>query len=250
MRRRDFVKAMLAASVSTPAMLGQQAAPPAPPPTSVAPSVPPPVPPPTAPGPVPWMHGLMEVKPLPMTGLVPDAVAQTNAYFFTDRQIATLRRLSEILLPPIQGYPGALDAGTPEFLDFLLGVSPVDRQQLYQSGLDRLDAEARQHFGLSFAAVEKEQADQLLRPWLRTWMTDHPPAEPFADFINIAHSDIRTATINSQAWSEAAANEAGHRDLNEGLYWYPIDPDIHRENAARECAASTPRIRLREKKHS
>lgn len=81
-------------------------------------------------------------------------------------------------------------------------------------------------------------------------MTDHPPAEPFADFINIAHSDIRTATINSQAWSEAAANEAGHRDLNEGLYWYPIDPDIHRENAARECAASTPRIRLREKKHS
>ncbi len=67
----------------------------------------------------------MEVKPLPMTPLVPDAVAQTNAYFFSDRQIATLRRLSEILLPPIKGYPGALDAGTPEFLDFLIGVSPA-----------------------------------------------------------------------------------------------------------------------------
>ena len=141
MRRRDFVKAMVAASVSAPAILGQQAPAPA---ALVAPSAPPPAPPPAAPGPVPWMHGLMEVKPLPMTALVPDAVAQTNAHFFTDRQMATLRRLSEILLPPIKGYPGALDVGTPEFLDFLIGASPVDRRQMYQSGLDRLDAEAKQ----------------------------------------------------------------------------------------------------------
>jgi len=188
----------------------------------------------------------MEMKPLPMTALVPDAVAQTNRHFFTDRQIATLQRLSEIMLPPIKGYPGALDAGTPEFLDFLIGISPPDRQQMYQSGLDRLDAEARQHFGLSFAALEKDQADQLLRPWLRTWMTDHPPTEPFADFINVAHTDIRTATINSQAWSEA-----GHREVNEGLYWFPIDPDIHRESTTRECAdrarRPSPRVHLQEK---
>lgn len=180
----------------------------------------------------------MEVKPLQMTPLVPDAVAQTHAYFFNDRQIATLRWLSEILLPPIKGFPGALDAGTPEFLDFLIGVSPPARQQMYKSGLDRLDAEAKQRFGLPFAAVDKEQADQLLRPWLRTWMTDHPPTEPYAEFINVAHSDIRTATINSQAWSEADSAE-GRRELNEGLFWFPIDPDIHRENGARESVAPT-----------
>lgn len=192
----------------------------------------------------------MEMKPLPMTALVPDAVAQTNTHFFTDRQIATLRRLSEIMLPPVKGYPGALDAGTPEFLDFLIGISPPDRQEIYRSGLDRLDAEARQHFGLSFAAVEKDQADQLLRPWLRTWMTDHPPTEPFADFINVAHSDIRTATINSQAWDDAA-REAGRQEVNEGLYWFPIDPDIHRNSSKHECAAPprppSPRSRLQEK---
>ena len=180
----------------------------------------------------------MEVKPLQMTALVPDAVAQTQAHFFNDRQIATLLWLSEFLLPPIKGFPGALDAGTPEFLDFLIGVSPPARQQMYKSGLDRLDAEARQRFGLPFAAVDKEQADQLLRPWLRTWMTDHPPTEPYAEFINVAHSDIRTATINSQAWSEADSAE-GRRELNEGLFWFPIDPDIHRENGARESVAPT-----------
>jgi len=177
------------------------------------------------------MRGLLEVKPLPMASIVPDAVAHTNTHFFDEEQLATLRRLSEILLPPLNGYPGAKEAGTPEFIDFLIGVSPADRQQMYQSGLDRLNAEAKQHFGVAFAAVEKTQADQLLRPWLRTWMTDHPPTEPYAHFINIAHSDIRTATINSQAWSEAAI-AAGQQTPDVGLYWFPVDPDIHWEGPA------------------
>ena len=177
------------------------------------------------------MRGLRDVKPLPIASLVPDAVAQTNASFFSLQQLATLRRLCEILLPPLKGYPGATEAGAPEFLDFLIGVSPADRQQMYQSGLDRLDAEANQHFGVAFAKVKKTQADQLLQPWLKTWMTDHPPTEPYAHFINIAHSDIRTATINSQAWNKAA-NAAGQTNEGMGLFWYPIDPDIHRESSA------------------
>lgn len=233
MRRRDFVKAMVAASMTVKSMLGQQSAAP------VAPSTPPPVP--TAPGPVPWMRGLTEVKPLAMTPLVPDAVAQTNAHFFNDEQMATLRRLSEVLMPPLKGYPGAKDAGTPEFLDFLIGASPVDRQQMYQSGLDRLNSEAKQHFGASFANLQPAQADQLLRPWLKTWMTDHPPTEPYAHFINVAHSDIRTATINSQAWSEAAMT-AGQQEPNEGLYWFPVEPDIYRESNI-PTRASTQRKR-------
>src|SRR5580698_4710510 len=187
MQRRDFVKAIVAASMTARSMFGQQAAG-----TQVAPSTPPPTP--VAPGPVPWMRGLTEVKPLPMTPLVPDVVAQTNAHFFTTQQMATLRRLSEIMLPP-------------------------------------LNAEAKQRCGTAFADIQPAQADQLLHPWLRTWMSDHPPAEPFAQFINVAHGDIRTATINSQAWSEAAG-AAGDHDSDVGLYWFPIEPDMYRENAA------------------
>lgn len=223
MQRRDFVKAIVAASVTTTAALGQH-------PATLAPSAPPPAP--VAPGPLPWMKGLMEVKPLPMTPLVPDAVAQTDVRFFNDQQTATLRRLSEILLPAYKGYPSATQAGAPEFLDFLIGVSPPDRQQMYQSGLDRLESEAKQHFHVSFAAVEPAQADELLRPWLKTWMNDHPPTEPYAHFINVAHSDIRTATVNSQAWSNAA-KAAGQRTPDVGLYWYPVDPDIRRDNPTR-----------------
>ena len=231
MQRRDFFKGIMAASVAASAapsnLLAQQVA------TTAAP---PPATP--APGPVPWMRGLMEVKPLPISQLSADAVAQTNANFFTGIQLATLRRLSEILAPSSNGYPGAIEAGAPEFLDFLIGVSPSDRQQMYQSGLDRLEAEAKQHFSVSFAAVTADQADQLIRPWLRTWMNDHPPTDPYELFINLAHSDIRTATVNSQAWSDAA-HRAGAQTPNTDLYWYPVDPDLHHEGSTQTHSVAT-----------
>jgi hypothetical protein len=216
MQRRDFVKAIMAATVTAKTAMGQEAAP-----------VKPPTPATPAPGPVPWTRGLSTAKPLPMTLLVPDAVAETTTQYFNDQQMATLRHLSEILMPPSKGYPGAIEAGTPEFLDFLIGVSLADRQQVYKFGLDRLESDSKHKFGVSFATLQAGQADQLIRPWLRAWMYDHPPTEPYEHFINIAHSDIRTATINSQAWSEAA-NAKGLRTPETDLYWYPIDP-LHRD---------------------
>jgi hypothetical protein len=235
MRRRDFVKGILAASAAAKALAAQQAAPTAPAAAPAAQHLMPPAAP-VAPGPVPWMRGLMDAKPLEMSTLVPDAVAQTEAHFFNEQQTKTLRRLCEVLMPPLKGRPGALDTGAPEFLDFLIGVSPRDRKQMYLGGLDRLDAEARNRFGGAFAATTDAQADALLRLWLRAWMTDHPPTEPFARFINLAHSDIRMATINSQVWSEAVRAE-GRAAAGVDLYWYPVDPDMHRD-------ADTPALRV------
>lgn len=161
--------------------------------------------------------------PIPST--IPDVIATTNLHYFRAEHMATLRKLGDILLPPMNGYPGSTQASAPEFIDFLISVSPVERQKMYRAGLDRLDAEAHEKFGLPFAQVDAQQADALLRPWLRTWMVDHPPTEPFARFINVAHEDIRTATMNSQLWS-IAATSAGERAPGVGWYWSPIDPDI------------------------
>lgn len=224
MRRREFMKAALAASVSARNLLSQTA------PAQVAPAAPPPTTPnaaPLAPGPVPWMRGLMETKPLSLPELVPDLVAQPATRFFNDRQMATLRQLCEVLLPPLGGYPGALDAGAADFLDFLISVSPPDQQRMYVGGLDWLDKEARGKFGVSFDAVDEKQADTLIRPWLRAWVTDHPPRELHVRFINVAHSDIRKATMNSEMWSNAEAAR-GKDPGGLGLYWYPVDPDVNR----------------------
>jgi len=223
MKRRDFVKAMAAASVAVKTAFAQQ--------TAVMPAAPaaPVLPPhaPIPPGPVPWSEGLLDVNPLPISTLVADTVAQSGAHFFSARQMSTLRRLCEILMPPYKDHPGATEAGAPEFLDFLVSVSPAQRQQIWAAGLDRLEAEASERFHVAFASVNAAQADALIRPWLRTWMQDHPPREGFAQFINLAHTDIRAATINSQAWNdaeEAAGRPAPQRDL----YWYPVDPDMRR----------------------
>jgi hypothetical protein len=101
---------------------------------------------------------------------------------------------------------------------------------MYQSGLDRLESEAHKQFQKPFAALDPTEADQIIRPHLRAWQGDHPPSEPFARFINIAHEEIRTATVNSEAWS-VAAQAAGQRPPNIDLYWYPVDPDLHRNLA-------------------
>lgn len=234
MQRRDFVKAFMAATVAARAAIAQQAAPPSTV-TQQAPVVPRT---PAAPGPVPWMEGLKEMGPLPVMPLVPDAVAETKTGFFTGVQMATLRRLCEILMPPMRGNPGAVECGTPEFLDFFAGASPADRQEVYRAGLDRLEAESKREFGVAFADVSAGQADKLIRPWLRTWMPDHPPTEGFAHFINLAHSEIRFATANSQLWNDVRV-EAGKPPAETDVYWYPVDPDLQRhplESARRPAA--------------
>jgi hypothetical protein len=224
MRRRDFVKGIVAVPVAAQTVLGQQA--PAPqqavtPNAGAPPAVPPAAARPAAPG----RRGMSDFKAPPIVSVVPDAVAEPDVHFFTEQQLAALNRLSDLLMPPLNGYPGAVAAGAPDFLDFLVSASPEDIQQLYRSGLDRLNADAKKKFDTAFAKLNDKQADAIVRPGFKPWMQWHPPTEPFAHFIATAHDDIRKATMNSEAWNTAAV-AAGERTPGVGLFWYPIDPDM------------------------
>jgi hypothetical protein len=152
---------------------------------------------------------------------VADAAAEPVLRFFTAQQFAALRRLSEILMPASNGMPGALDAHAPEFLDFLIGESPIERQQLYRTGLDALNAQARKRFSRWFAEVETTQADQLLAPLREAWTYDLP-SDPVARLLWTAKQELREATVNSREWSVASA-ATGQRAGGSGLYWLPID---------------------------
>jgi hypothetical protein len=150
-----------------------------------------------------------------------DAAAETTPRFFNAQQFAALRKLSGILLPPLNGMPGALDVGAPEFLDFLISKSPADRKQLYTAGLNALNAQAAKRFGKAFADVEEAQAVELLAPLRQPW-TYEPPADPFARFLREVKQDVRTATTNSREYV-AAGSTGGRRGGGIGQYWYPID---------------------------
>ena len=132
--------------------------------------------------------GPHNVPKLDLTGV--DLTGQPAPHYFTAAQFATLRKLGALLVPPLKNNPGALDAQAPEFLDFLIGASPDDRQNLYRFGLDSLDSQSRDQFQKPFCDLDAQQADRILRPLLvvRPWSEDFP-SDPLKKFIAQVHDD-------------------------------------------------------------
>ncbi len=150
-----------------------------------------------------------------------DAAADTTPRFFSAPQLAALRKLSDILMPPLNNLPGALDANAAEFLDFLIGQSSAERKQIYRTGLDTLNAQALRQFKKPFAEVDAAQANTLLAPLKQPWTYD-PPTEPLARFLREAKQDVRNATLNSREYN-TAGSAGGRRGGGVGQYWYPLD---------------------------
>ncbi len=188
-------------------------------------AAPPPTPPPARPA---GFQAQQNIPKLKTTEL--DMTSEPVLRFFTPAQFAALQRLGAIMMPPLKGNPGALDAHAPEFLDFLIGASPADRQKLYRDGLDHLDTLAKQKFSSTFAKLDDKQADAVLKPLMvvRYWPQDRPK-DKYQDFAAQVHDDLRTATQNSREWAEASAKSG--RSFNRGgnsrgFYWAPIDPVV------------------------
>ena len=230
MKRRDFVKGLAVTTAAAGTALGQKKSSSnatTPPNTSVTTQGEQAVAPNNASAPAAQraQSRLASVKTPNIPLSQPDTVAVTDVRYFTAARYATLQRFADLLVPPSQGYPGALQAGAPEFLDFLIGASPADRQAMYNTGLDRLNADCMKKSGVSFAKASAAQADSAVRPYLKGWISDHPPLEKHENFIALAHRDIRMATMNSIAWAQAA-EAAGERTPGVGLYVLPLDPGI------------------------
>ena len=210
-KRRGFVKSLLLA----PALNAQQTPQPQPQP----------VPQPNTPAvQTPRQSG----APALLKTTHPDLAAEPYPRFFSNQQFAVLEKLGALLMPALNGNPGALEAKAPQFLDFLISVSPSDRQKLYRDGLEQVELHAQRQFHKHFAELDRAQADSVLRPLLtvRPWPLDFP-SDPLKDFVAQVHEDLRTATMNSREWA-AAAEKTGRRfsrgSRSSGLYWKPIDP--------------------------
>ena len=201
MRRRGFVKALVAIPAA-PALLAQ---PPAPAPATAGAPVRPP----------------SDELPV-LSPSVPDAAGDMMPKFFTPAQFSALRKVSDLLMPPMNGAAGALDAQAAEFLDFLIGDSPADRQHLYRTGLDGLNQQAMKRFNKPFGDLDATQAEGFLAPLRQSWTFDEPK-DSVAAFLRVAKQDVRTATVNSSEYNAANPAGGGRRLGGGGLYWYPLD---------------------------
>ena len=100
--------------------------------------------------------------PLLAAGLTPAGVARAagaartalaagdfTPAFFTPHEYATVRMLAELVIPRDGRSGGALDAGVPEFMDFILNENEGMRTA-FRGGLAWLDTEAQERFGHEF----------------------------------------------------------------------------------------------------
>jgi hypothetical protein len=84
-----------------------------------------------------------------------------KAQALTEHEYATLRRLADLIIPADSTSKGALDAGAPEFIDFLCSRND-DLKAIYTGGIAWLDAETKRRHGATFAASQPSQQTELL----------------------------------------------------------------------------------------
>ncbi|BDC52127.1 hypothetical protein F183_A44420 [Bryobacterales bacterium F-183] len=142
-----------------------------------------------------------------------DALGAPNRErFFAAAEFQALETLAKVLVPAYNGRPGAVEAGVPEFLDFLLSQSPADRQELYREGLSQLVAAG---FSTLDAAGQKKFLAPLEEPW-----TFAGPKDPLARFLRAAKDDVVQATFNSRDW---AASSKTRNSGGTSYYYFTIE---------------------------
>ncbi len=75
----------------------------------------------------------------------------------TEHEYATMKRLSELIMPADEISPSAVEAGAPEFIDFLCSNND-DLKAIYTGGIGWLDNEMSHRYGAYF--VDAKPADQ------------------------------------------------------------------------------------------
>ena len=151
-----------------------------------------------------------------------DSPANPVHRYFTAEQFNALKRLGGLLMPAYAGRPGAIEAGAPEFLDFLISQSPSGRQALYRGGLDKLNAGAQRQHHKPFAALSADEAAPLLASLKAAW-TYNPPEDALANFLREAKLDFYKATVNSREMAQAQVSGGRRRATGMNPYWHTID---------------------------
>ena len=92
---------------------------------------------------------VMEIKSL-------DGGPNYQPKYLTKHEFATMRRLSDIIIPADEHSKGALDAGAAEYIDFLSSRSP-DFAQIFTGGLGWLDGAMQDRYQTTFVDAKPEQ---------------------------------------------------------------------------------------------
>ena len=98
-------------------------------------------------------------------GRLPEELEQLKAMdteeFLNLHERQTIEVLVELILPPNESFGGPLEAGVPEFIEFMAKDYP-DFQPTLRGGLMWLDHKSNTDYGMEFKAADEEQQKELL----------------------------------------------------------------------------------------
>jgi len=155
------------------------------------------------------------------------AQGQYEPRFFTDAQLATVRVLADMIIPQDHRSGSATEAGTVEYMDFVLSEAGEETQQSWRDGLAWLDATCWQRSGKRrFVDCSDDERANILNDiaWPRRAREEHRAA---ADWFNRVRDLVGSGFFSS---------ELGVRDLGYigGVFnptWQGAPPDALRELA-------------------
>ena len=119
-----------------------------------------------------------------------------NEQFFTDHEMKTVTVLGDLIIPADDRSGNASDAGTPEFIEFMMKDQPWHQVGM-RGGLRWLDTQCLKQFGKPFVeaseAQQKELLDQIAYPEQAT-----PEMSQGVNFFNNFRNFVATGFFTSK----------------------------------------------------
>lgn len=140
---------------------------------------------------------------------------------FNEHELETIAVLSEVILPPKPEVGGPLEAGVPEFIEFI-GKDMPRMQNTLLGGLLWLDNQALETFNTDFKSLELSQQKQLLDP-----IAFYDPEVPSRKrpFEIQWFSLMRNLTMTGYYTSEWGIKDLGYKG-NQPNVWDGVPQDV------------------------
>ena len=147
-----------------------------------------------------------------------DAALFAGSYF-SDHELVTIALLCDIILPSEHPNGGALDAGLPEFVEFMV----KDREQYKQparDGIAWLDGYAVDEFGADFIGIKESQRLTICDRIAWPDVTD-PALQPGIRFFSF----MRDLTLTGYYTTEAGFRDLGYQG-NTPNVWDGVPQEV------------------------
>ena len=140
---------------------------------------------------------------------------------FTEHELETIAVLSEVILPPKPDVGGPLEAGVPDFIEFI-GKDMPRMQNTLLGGLLWLDNQALELFNKQFKSLELTQQQKILDP-----IAFYDPEVPSnkRPFEIQWFSLMRNLTLTGYYTSELGIKDLGYKG-NQPNVWDGVPQDV------------------------